>query len=391
MEGIPISSKATFARDFLSSWRTIADGVTPKVTKTREKYWKAWATYATACKTDPFLEHTDNLRRDLVVNAFAARVRAGTYGRGSQIRVQGVSDALSAISKTIQLAGKHSPIYREDGKSYNLSTARLLEGYRREDPPAVPQLAVPISVPNQCYKLAMQSSSPKEEATGQLIIIAFYYLLRVGEYTKPRYVTRGGKRIRATRTKQFSVGNIGFFKNGKIIPRSSPLEVLLSCDSATLKISNQKNGRMGDTIHQEAVPDAPACPVKALAYRVHHILSHGGNNDNLLCDYFNNDECDSITSNDIILAIRHAGKVLKLHEQAIDTDLIGAHSLRAGGAMALKLSGASDTIIMKVGRWRSLTFTQYIHNQIAHLSKDISKKMSIPMPFLNIARVEMAA
>ena len=56
--------------------------------------------------------------------------------------------------------------------------------------------------------------------------------------------------------------------------------------------------------------------------------------------------------------------------------------------MALKLHGESNTTIMKLGRWTSLTFLQYIHHQIAHLTKDISTKMSIPLPFTNVAAIE---
>ena len=77
-------------------------------------------------------------------------------------------------------------------------------------------------------------------------------------------------------------------------------------------------------------------------------------------------------------------RVLGLDKQGLDADLLGAHSLRAGGAMALKLMGVADTIIMKHGRWSGLTFLMYIHNQIAHLSCDLSQKMSIDMPFVNI-------
>ena len=58
--------------------------------------------------------------------------------------------------------------------------------------------------------------------------------------------------------------------------------------------------------------------------------------------------------------------------------------------MALKLHGENDTTIKKMGRWTSLTFLEYIHNQIAHLSTDLSKKMSMPLPFLNIAAIEDA-
>jgi len=49
--------------------------------------------------------------------------------------------------------------------------------------------------------------------------------------------------------------------------------------------------------------------------------------------------------------------------------------------MALKLNGESDTTIMKQGQWTSLTFLQYIHNQIGHLAKDITRKMDTPVPF----------
>jgi hypothetical protein len=286
------------------------------------------------------------------------------------------------------LAGEQSPLYREPGK-YNLSTQRLVEGFRREDPPSVPQLAVPVSVPNHCYKAARLSSSPNVQAIGELTLIAFFYLLRVGEYTKPRFVYRGGHKLPATRTKQFVIKNVGFFKDGKIIPQTSPLATLLDSDAATLKISNQKNGRMGQTIHQEATTiDPTSSPVKALAYRVHHILSNGGDDETLLCDYFMDGSWSSVTSGDIIKFVRASARQLNLKDHGIDHDLIGAHSLRAGGAMALKLHGFDDTTIMKHGRWTSLTFLAYIHNQIAHLSKDVSRKMSIPLPFLNIAAIE---
>ena len=53
--------------------------------------------------------------------------------------------------------------------------------------------------------------------------------------------------------------------------------------------------------------------------------------------------------------------------------------------MAMKLNGIDGETIMKHGRWTGLTFMMYIHNQIAHLSEDLSQKMSKALPFLNIA------
>ena len=147
---------------------------------------------------------------------------------------------------------------------------------------------------------------------------------------------------------------------------------------------------MGETIHQQAI-NSQYCPIQALARRVHHIITHNGDGNTLICDVYHNSIWTSIDSKQIITLICSACTNLNLHKRGIDPDLVGAHSLRAGGAMALKLHGFHDTVIMKMGRWTSMTFLQYIHNQIAHLQQDISKKMSMPLPFLNIAAIEQQA
>ena len=142
---------------------------------------------------------------------------------------------------------------------------------------------------------------------------------------------------------------------------------------------------MGDTVHHEAI-NLDACPIKALAHQVHHVMSHHGSDASLLCAVCDhNAEWHNIQSTDIVKNICAATTTLKLKDNAIDPDLVGAHSLRAGGATAMKLHGASDIEIKKFGRWSSLTFTQYIHTQIAHLSSRVSKKMSQELPFGNIA------
>ena len=180
--------------------------------------------------------------------------------------------------------------------------------------------------------------------------------------------------------------NVGFFKNDANVSRKATLKELLECDSVTLRITNQKNGRMGDTMHVKAVRGADHCPVRALARRVFYILNNGGTDDTLLCDYLDdNNAWASVESKEIIKHVRTGVILCDLQNCGIDPDLVGAHSLRAGGAMAMKLSGCDTEEIMKHGRWRSLTFMMYIHNQIAHLSADISKRMNTEFPFVNIS------
>jgi hypothetical protein len=61
-----------------------------------------------------------------------------------------------------------------------------------------------------------------------------------------------------------------------------------------------------------------------------------------------------------------------------------SHSLRAGDAMALKLSGALDSTIMWVGQWTLLTYLTYIHTQIGALTAGLAWKMSTAFTFQNV-------
>ena len=139
----------------------------------------------------------------------------------------------------MELGGQQSPALQSEG-NYITPLKEQLEGLRREDPPSIPQLAVPVVLVKHIIKQHGSSSNPVTVATAELVAVAFFYLLRVGEYTNPRKVKVNGRWQRATRTRQFRVQDVGFFKNGEVLSRSSSLQVLLSADSATLKISNKK-------------------------------------------------------------------------------------------------------------------------------------------------------
>ena len=115
-----------------------------------------------------------------------------------------------------------------------------------------------------------------------MILVAFYFVLGVVKYTKPKTVMQNGKQVSATRTKTFVVGNVRFFHNGMIMPRNSPLDVLLTADLAVLKISNNKNDRMGQTMTQHAT-GITMFPVHALAHIIYNILAAEGEKSTLLC------------------------------------------------------------------------------------------------------------
>ena len=69
---------------------------------------------------------------------------------------------------------------------------------QREDPPAIPQLAVPVTVPTELAKLAYTTDDTKMQAIGNLAITTFYFLLQVGEYTQPKFLFINGHKVQAT-------------------------------------------------------------------------------------------------------------------------------------------------------------------------------------------------
>ena len=224
----------------------------------------------------------------------------------------------------------------------------------------------------------------RQKCIGDFGLIAFYYLLRVGEYTYTKETER-------RRTQQFRLRDVTLWCKTERLDPNLPTSVLLqNCTAATLNISNQKNGVRAQTIHQEAI-GTKFCPVKAIIRRIKHIRSNTNDLDTMLGSYFTSKGRKSITSYSMTAAVRKAATLLRLDRQGLTSKNLGSHSLRSGGAMAMHLAKIPDNTIKKMGRWSSDTFLMYIHEQISYFSKGVSKSMSQHVQFHNIAFRPIAA
>jgi hypothetical protein len=206
-------------------------------------------------------------------------------------------------------------------------------------------------------------------------MIAFFYLLRVGEYTSPSSPCD-------KRTIPLRLCDVRLWQRGALLPHTASLATLLSVDSATICIANTKNGTKGVVIHHEAFGGS-ICPVAALARRIANI-QQGPRTGTIDMVYHKLGRTSKVSDRDIGIAVRWGatcdGNLLK----GYTLNWISLHSLGAGGAMALKLSGASDSTIMRVGRWTSLTYLTYIHTQIGALTAGVAWKMSTVFTFQNV-------
>jgi hypothetical protein len=119
-----------------------------------------------------------------------------------------------------------------------------------------------------------KSGTLHAQAIGDLALIAFYYLLHIGGYTVK------GKRNNTKQTVQFKLEDVSFFKRNKAgslvcLPQDASLSLIMTADSATLKLDIQKNGWKSVCFYQEANREWFKCPVKALARRVLHLRDNG--------------------------------------------------------------------------------------------------------------------
>ena len=93
-----------------------------------------------------------------------------------------------------------------------------------------------------------KSGSIQAQAVGDLALIAFCYLLHIGKYTVKCQRNRT-KRARK-QTVQFKLEDVTFFKTDKTgilwcLQRTAPYSPIMTAESATLKLDNQKKARKG--------------------------------------------------------------------------------------------------------------------------------------------------
>ncbi len=340
----------------------------------RHRYWKAWQTHCGLYQYATSKIQVTHILTDRLLT-FAVAVREGQYGKGHQVQVQFVEFAHRAIAQKHVLDGYPDPRRASPAQqSLDLPIARLLKKYGDEDPPPEPKLAVPISTITaiaEKYRWTAHLS-----AVADLVIIAFFYLLRVGEYTSP--ATPRKKRTIPLRDCDIRLWD----SVGHLISHSAGLETLLQADSVTICIAHTKNGTKGAVVHHIRGRGS-ICPVAALARRVANIQA-GPSRGNINLVYHTGGRVSRVSDRDIGIAVRWGATLDNLMSKGYTLNRVSAHSLRAGGAMAMKLSGAPDSTIMRVGRWSSLTYLTYIHSQIGALTAGVAWKMSTALTFQNV-------
>ena len=266
----------------------------------------------------------------------------------------------------------------------------MIKGFADEDPPTEKKLPVDIDVVEECCKWGNRpGATAMERRIGDLILIAFYYLLRVGEYT----CRLRNSRERTKKTVNFRLCDVAFFKRDKggrlrIMPHNVSPEERLTADGATLRLTNQKNGWKNVCIHQQSNGVGLCDPVTTIARVVNDMLEFTSDGGEFLSAFHNEKTgtTQQVIPQDITKWLQAAAmKCDYPGNRGCPISRINTHSLRSGGANALSLAGYKEHQIQKMGRWNGKTFKEYISEQLSNFSEGMSEAMSRPNEYVNIA------
>jgi hypothetical protein len=203
-------------------------------------------------------------------------------------------------------------------------------------------------------------------AVADMIALAFFFLLRPGEYTG----TGGG-------STPFCLADVQLFHGPVRLDLATASDTaLLSATFATLTFTTQKNGVRGEVMGLAPSGNPQFSPTICLARRVIHLRQHKASPQTPLASVWQprSQSFRSIAAADISAALRKVCLFMgpRFGFQATD---ISARSLRASGAMALLCAQVDSDLIQLLGRWRSDEMLRYLHIQAAPVMRDFSSRM----------------
>ena len=246
--------------------------------------------------------------------------------------------------------------------------ARMLAAWKKQDPPANRVKPIPVAVVRHVAAVAARLPPGNEKlcAAADMIIIAFFFLLRPGEYTDSK-----------SDTTPFTLGDVQLFVGPRRLNLATASDAELQLARAvSLTFTTQKNGVENEVIKLGLSRDPRVCAVKAVTRRVCHLRFHNAPASTPLARIYTGvgRRTQSVTPTLITKTLRDAVSWIGTDLGFLPKD-VSARSLRAAGAMALLVAKVDPDIIQILGRWRSDEMFRYLHLSAEPIMKDFAAKM----------------
>jgi hypothetical protein len=268
------------------------------------------------------------------------------------------------VGQTFTSLGTGDPRLTASGKQ-DFRLARQLRSYTRADAPPKRVKPIPLVVLLNIMGLALAAlANVGNLAVADMIAIAFFLLLRPGEYTAP-----GGDST-PFRLQDVNL-TIGYHVyNGTTIP----LELLQAVSFVTYTITDQKNGVKGESVGLSRSGNAALCLVESTTRRIEHLRINDAPPDTPLCTYYLDGNPKYVTATDITTTLRFSVTALGPNLGFTAAE-VSARSLRNAGAMALLCAGVGTDKIKLLGRWLSEEMFKYLTVQAQPVLHNFARLM----------------
>jgi hypothetical protein len=275
-----------------------------------------------------------------------------------------VEDAVRAVGQTLALMGKKDPHLTTTGDT-DFRLARLLSRYSKDDTPPWRVKPVPVHIVRMASNISLQSNTACAHAIADMIILAFFFLLRPGEYAFSSN----------SESTPFRICDVHLIVNQRRLQWDTCSDADLdSTNFVALEFTSQKNGVRGELVGLSCSGCPILCPIRALVRRIKHFRRLQAPGLTPIYEYHNSSSWFHVTPALITAALRIAVTAIG-PDLGINPEDISARSLCSGGAMALLCAEVDTDKIRLLGRWRSDEMLRYLHIQAYPLTATFASQM----------------
>jgi hypothetical protein len=361
LAALPVATLDALQRDSSAIEEAMQRGRSKGRSSSQITYERIWLKFCKQHQLDPLLAHESH--PTAWFQAFAEQIRVGRISAsGKPVRSKTVADAIQLVAQTFSFVDAPDPRMLTGTQTIHPHLKLQLKGYEKDDPSPGRVKPIPLPILHHAAAIAHTAADAISLAMADMMWLAFFFLLRPGEYTQP-----------AEDSHPFRIEDVRLWCNEIAIDcfTGTPNE-LLNCTFVSLVFTTQKNGTLGETIGHGATDNPAACPVQAVVRRILYLRQFQAPPTTFLCAI--GPSLLPLTSSGITTLLRQACIALGNPSGYQPTE-ITAKSLRASGAMALLNGGVDHEIIQLIGRWKSDSSLRYLHVQAHNLMNGFSSIM----------------
>ncbi len=260
---MPLEARHVFCTDLRASQEAARAGTTSIYSDRRDKSWDLWARFCLSLSQDPTLRDIPDPVHLLQV--FATRVRDGRLApSGRPVGHGTVSSALRNVGQTMAYMGAPDPRLDSHG-SIDIRLHHQLRHYRKADPPPRRVQPIPLLIIKHLVQMVQEDpiATESRKAIRDLVILAFYFLMRPGEYC-----TSSGE----DSSHPFHTDELELWRGASRFDLANATDhELQTATFCMLIFSDQKNSNRGEKVGHATSGDNIFCPVRALARRLIHL------------------------------------------------------------------------------------------------------------------------